>query len=94
MLAVNVGGYSFEAGNVGRRTADKFILPGVVSHATNVVERPEVIADRIVRCAEGVGGENVVASTECGLGGRIHPQIAGAKLDALMHGAELATQRL
>ncbi len=72
----------------------KVILPGVVSHATNVVEHPEVVADRIVRYAEAVGRENVVASTDCGLGGRVHPQIAWAKLEALAQGAELATERL
>jgi len=82
---------------VGRDVAlpeEKVILPGVVSHATNVVEHPEVVADRIVRYAEGVGRENVVASTDCGLGGRVHPQIAWAKLEALAQGAELATKRL
>jgi 5-methyltetrahydropteroyltriglutamate--homocysteine methyltransferase len=72
----------------------KTILPGVVSHATNLIEHPEVVADRIVRYAEGVGRENVIASTDCGLGGRVHPQIAWAKLEALVQGADLATQRL
>jgi 5-methyltetrahydropteroyltriglutamate--homocysteine methyltransferase len=72
----------------------KKILPGVVSHATNVVEHPELVADRITRFAEGVGRENVVASTDCGLGGRVHPQIAWAKLGTLAAGAELATKRL
>ena len=70
------------------------ILPGVVSHSTNVVEHPELVADRIVRFAEGVGRENVIASTDCGLGGRVHPQIAWAKLDALTQGAQLASARL
>ena len=95
----------FEAGNVRHEhewrvwrdvelPAGKVIMPGVVSHATNVVEHPEVVADRIVRFAEGVGRENVVASTDCGLGGRVHPQIAWAKLESLVRGAELATKRL
>jgi 5-methyltetrahydropteroyltriglutamate--homocysteine methyltransferase len=66
----------------------------VVSHSTNVIEHPEVVADRILRFAEAVGGENVVASTDCGLGGRVHPQIAWAKLDTLVRGAEMATRRL
>jgi 5-methyltetrahydropteroyltriglutamate--homocysteine methyltransferase len=72
----------------------KLILPGVVSHATNVVEHPELVAERIVRFAEQVGRERVIASTDCGLGGRVHPQIAWAKLEALAHGAELATRQL
>jgi 5-methyltetrahydropteroyltriglutamate--homocysteine methyltransferase len=105
MLAIDAGAYSFEAGNVrhehewkvwqdAKLPEGKVILPGVVSHATNVVEHPEVVADRIVRYAEAVGRENVVASTDCGLGGRVHPQIAWAKLEALAQGAELATKRL
>ena len=70
------------------------ILPGVVSHATNVVEHPELVADRIDRYAEAVGRERVIASTDCGLGGRVHPQIAWAKLEALAQGAALASKRL
>jgi len=105
MLQIDAGAYMFEAGNVRHEhewrvwrdvelPAGKVIMPGVVSHATNVVEHPEVVADRIVRFAEGVGRENVVASTDCGLGGRVHPQIAWAKLESLVRGAELATRRL
>jgi len=73
---------------------DKLILPGVVSHATNVVEHPELVAERIVRFANVVGRERVIASTDCGLGGRIHPQIAWAKLEALVEGVALATRQL
>jgi len=73
---------------------DKLILPGVVSHATNVVEHPELVAERIVRFANLVGRERVIASTDCGLGGRIHEQIAWAKLEALAQGAALATHQL
>ncbi|MHA6804370.1 cobalamin-independent methionine synthase II family protein [Salinifilum ghardaiensis] len=105
LLQVDAGAYSFEAGNVRHEhewkvwrdvtlPEDKLILPGVVSHATNVVEHPELVADRIVRFAECVGRERVLASTDCGLGGRVHPQIAWAKLEALAEGAALATQRL
>jgi 5-methyltetrahydropteroyltriglutamate--homocysteine methyltransferase len=105
MLAINAGAYVFEGGNVRhehewkvwhevRLPAGKVIMPGVVSHATNLVEHPELVADRIVRFAEGVGRENVIAATDCGLGGRVHPQIAWAKLESLVHGAELATKRL
>jgi 5-methyltetrahydropteroyltriglutamate--homocysteine methyltransferase len=66
----------------------------VVSHATNIVEHPQVVADRIVRYAKVVGRDNVIAGTDCGLGGRIHPQIAWAKLQALAEGAKLATREL
>jgi 5-methyltetrahydropteroyltriglutamate--homocysteine methyltransferase len=72
----------------------KIIMPGVVSHATSLVEHPELVADRIVRFAEGAGRENVIARTDCGLGGRVHPEIAWAKLESLVRGAELATSRL
>jgi 5-methyltetrahydropteroyltriglutamate--homocysteine methyltransferase len=105
VLAANCGGYSFEAGNVRHEHEwrvwrevklpdDKVLLPGVVSHATNVVEHPELVADRIQRFADIVGRERVIAATDCGLGGRIHPQIAWAKLEALAEGAALATRRL
>jgi len=66
----------------------------VVSHSTNVIEHPELVADRIGRFADMVGKENVIASTDCGLGGRVHPQIAWAKLDTLVKGAELASGQL
>jgi 5-methyltetrahydropteroyltriglutamate--homocysteine methyltransferase len=69
-------------------------MPGIVSHSTNLIEHAELVADRIVNFAEAVGRDNVVASTDCGLGGRVHPQIAWAKLEALAQGAELATKRL
>lgn len=105
MLKINAGSYSFEAGNVRHeheyrvwddvKLADgKFLVPGVVSHATNVVEHPELVAERIERFATRVGRENVVAATDCGLGGRIHPQIAWAKLDTLAQGAKIASERL
>jgi len=105
MLKVNAQAYSFEAGNVRHEHEwkvwqdvklpdDKLILPGVVSHATNVVEHPELVAERILRFANLVGRERVIASTDCGLGGRIHPQIAWAKLEALARGAALATRQL
>ena len=105
MLEVNAGTYSFEAANARHEHEwtlwhdvklpdSKLIIPGVVSHATNVIEHPELVADRIVRYAEIVGRENVIASTDCGLGGRVHPQIAWAKLGALSEGAGLATRRL
>jgi 5-methyltetrahydropteroyltriglutamate--homocysteine methyltransferase len=105
MLAVNAGAYSFEAGNVRHEHEwrvwedvklpdGKLILPGVVSHATNVVEHPELVADRILRFTDLVSRERVIASTDCGLGGRVHPDIAWAKLEALVEGAALATRQL
>jgi 5-methyltetrahydropteroyltriglutamate--homocysteine methyltransferase len=105
MLAINAQAYSFEAGNVrhehewkiwqhAKLPDAKLILPGVVSHATNVVEHPELVAERILRFTNVVGRERVIASTDCGLGGRIHPQIAWAKLQALAQGAALASRQL
>jgi 5-methyltetrahydropteroyltriglutamate--homocysteine methyltransferase len=105
MLAVDCQAYSFEAGNVRHEhewrvweevklPAGKILIPGVVSHATNGVEHPELVADRIERFARLVGRENVIAGTDCGLGGRVHPQIAWAKLETLAQGATLATKRL
>ncbi len=105
MLAIDCQAYSFEAGNVRHEHEwkvwqevklpdGKLILPGVVSHATNVVEHPELVAERISRFANIVGRERVIASTDCGLGGRVHPQIAWAKLEALAHGAALASKQL
>ena len=105
MLAVDAGAYSFEAGNVrhehewavwqdAKLPDDKLILPGVVSHATNVVEHPELVAERIGRFAKLVGRERVIASTDCGLGGRVHPDIAWAKLESLAQGAAIASRQL
>jgi 5-methyltetrahydropteroyltriglutamate--homocysteine methyltransferase len=70
------------------------IMPGVVSHATNVVEHPELIAARIRNFADCVGRENVIAGTDCGLGGRLHDEIVWAKLAALTEGARLASASL
>jgi 5-methyltetrahydropteroyltriglutamate--homocysteine methyltransferase len=105
VLKAEVGAISFEAGNVRHEHEwkiwqevklpdGKVILPGVVSHATNVVEHPELVAERILRFANLVGRERVIASTDCGLGGRVHPQIAWAKLEALAEGAALASRQL
>ncbi len=70
------------------------MIPGVVSHATNVVEHPELVAERLIRFADRVGRENVIGGTDCGLGGRVHPQVAWAKLRALVEGARLASKKL
>ncbi|MDO4918092.1 cobalamin-independent methionine synthase II family protein [Kocuria sp.] len=105
MLTIDAGAYSFEAASPRHGHEWKVwrdhelpegtvLCPGVVSHSTNVVEHPELVADRIEQFASVVGRENVVASTDCGLGGRLHPQIALAKLESLVAGARLASQRL
>ena len=70
----------------------KVLIPGVVSHSTNLIEHPELVADRIIRFAHVVGRENVIAGTDCGLGGRVHLQIAWAKLRAL-GGGEAGKQK-
>lgn len=105
MLSINAQGYTFEAANARHAhewkvwenltlPEGKYIVPGVVSHSTNVVEHPELVAQRIEQFASVVGKENVVASTDCGLGGRIHPDIAWAKLASLTEGARIASERL
>ncbi|MFI5269630.1 MAG: epoxyalkane--coenzyme M transferase, partial [Chloroflexota bacterium] len=73
----------------------KMLMPGVVGHVTNLIEHPQLVADRLVRYAKLVGRENVQAGTDCGLGHRVgHGEIAWAKLEALAEGARLASQEL
>lgn len=101
VLGAQVGSISFEAGNVRHEHEfgawadaavpdDLVLVPGVVSHATNVVEHPDLVAQRIRRFTDIVGEDRVIASTDCGLGGRIHPDLAWAKLAALGEGARRA----
>lgn len=103
MLSVKAKYYSFEAANVRHEheyhlwegvplPAGKVILPGVVTHSTDVIEHPALVSERIQRFANLVGWENVIASCDCGFGGRTHPQIAWAKLRALSEGAALASR--
>ena len=105
LLSINAQTYLFEAANVrheheyvvwGRTKLpdDKILAPGVVSHATTLIEHPDLVSARIQRFANLVGRERVVASTDCGLGLRCHPQIAWAKLKALSEGAALANKEL
>jgi 5-methyltetrahydropteroyltriglutamate--homocysteine methyltransferase len=105
LVRVKAQAYVIEAGNVRHehewkiwRTTKlpegKLLIPGFVSHATNVLEHPELVADRIVRFARTIGRENVIAGTDCGLGGRVHPQIAWAKIEALSEAAKLASKKL
>ncbi|WP_232549288.1 hypothetical protein [Propioniciclava soli] len=102
VLQANVGQLSFEAANVRHEHEwtvwrdvavpdDLVLVPGVVSHATNVVEHSELVAQRIRRFVDAVGPDRVIASTDCGLGGRVHADIAWAKLVALGEGAKAVT---
>jgi 5-methyltetrahydropteroyltriglutamate--homocysteine methyltransferase len=72
----------------------KILAPGVVTHSTPLIEHPELVSQRIQRFTKAVGKENVIASTDCGLGLRCHPQIAWAKLRALSEGAALVSRVL
>jgi 5-methyltetrahydropteroyltriglutamate--homocysteine methyltransferase len=110
ILKVNVGAYVIEGANPRHEhewkvwkdvklPAGKVLIPGVISHATNVVEHPELVAERIVRYAQLVGRENVLAGTDCGFAQgpfyrRVHPSIMWAKLEALVEGGRLASQEL
>jgi 5-methyltetrahydropteroyltriglutamate--homocysteine methyltransferase len=105
MLAVKAQTYLFEAANVRHEHEyilwedielpdGKILAPGVVTHSTPLIEHPELVSQRIQRFARIVGRENVIASTDCGLGLRCHPQIAWAKLKALADGAALAGKAL
>jgi 5-methyltetrahydropteroyltriglutamate--homocysteine methyltransferase len=106
MLRVEAGAYSIEASNPRhdhewRVWEDvplpdgKLLIPGVVGHASDFIEHPQLVADRLVRYGRLVGRERVIAGTDCGLGGRVgHEEIAWAKLDALVEGARLASAQL
>lgn len=102
-LDVNAHGLTFEAANARHAHEwtiwkdielpdGKYLIPGVVTHSTNVVEHPELVAQRIRQFADIVGDSRVIASTDCGLGGRIYPSIGWAKLEALTEGARLASK--
>jgi len=106
ILKIPVGAYSLEASNPRHEhewqvwedvklPEGKLLIPGVVSHVSNVVEHPELVAQRLLRFAKVVGRENVIAGTDCGLGTRVgHPKIAWAKFEAMAEGARLATKQL
>jgi 5-methyltetrahydropteroyltriglutamate--homocysteine methyltransferase len=105
MLKVKAQAYLFEAANARHEheydvwesvklPAGKIVVPGCVTHSTDVVEHPELVSQRIQRFARLVGKENVMGGTDCGFGWRSHPQIAWAKLKALAEGAALATKAL
>jgi 5-methyltetrahydropteroyltriglutamate--homocysteine methyltransferase len=111
MLKVNAGAYSFEAANARHEheyhlwekiklPAGKVLIPGVITHASNIVEHPELVAERIVRFAKLVGRENVLAGADCGFSSQamykteVHPTVIWVKFQALRDGASLATKQL
>jgi 5-methyltetrahydropteroyltriglutamate--homocysteine methyltransferase len=105
LLKMNVQGYQIEAANVqhghdwsiwstAKIPDDKILMPGVICHATNVIEHPDYVAELIMKYSNIVGRERVVAATDCGFRWRVHPDIAWAKLEALVEGARRATKAL
>jgi 5-methyltetrahydropteroyltriglutamate--homocysteine methyltransferase len=110
ILKIKVGAYVIEGANPrhehewqvwknAKLGLGQLLIPGVISHATNVVEHPELVSERIVRLAKIVGRENVIAGTDCGFAQgpfhrRVHPSIMWAKLEALVAGARLASKDL
>jgi 5-methyltetrahydropteroyltriglutamate--homocysteine methyltransferase len=111
MLKVNAGAYSFEAANPRHEhewrvwesvklPEGKVLIPGVISHTTNLVEHPELVAERLVKYAQVVGRENVIAGSDCGFSSQattepeIHPTVVWAKFEAMAEGARLATAQL
>jgi len=106
ILKVNVGAYSFEASNPRhdhewrvwqdiKLPEGKILIPGVIGHYTDMIEHPRLIADRIVRYANVVGRENVIAGADCGLGTRVGTEsIVWAKLESMAEGARIATKEL
>jgi len=111
MLKINAGAYSFEYGNPRHEHEyrvweeiefpdGKKLIPGMVMHAVNIVEHPELIAERLVRFANAVGGENVMAGADCGFSSQatyrpeVHPTVMWAKFEAMRKGADLAARQL
>jgi len=102
---LDVGAWSVEAADVRHELDvqlwERFKLPagtrfypGVIAHKTTTVEPPELVAYRLVRYANLLGKENIVASVDCGVGGRCYPEIGWAKLKSLVEGAQLASRQL
>jgi len=110
ILKIHAGAFSFEGSNPrhehewsvwceAKKPADTVLIPGVVTHCSVLVEHPELVAERIVKYANAVGRENVIAGSDCGFAtfagsDEIDPAIAWAKLEALVAGAEIASKRL
>jgi 5-methyltetrahydropteroyltriglutamate--homocysteine methyltransferase len=111
MLRVNAGAYSFEGANPRHEhewrvwetiklPAGKILIPGVISHTTNIVEHPELVAERLVQYARIVGRDNVIGGSDCGFSSQataepeIHPTVVWAKFKAMAEGARIATKEL
>jgi 5-methyltetrahydropteroyltriglutamate--homocysteine methyltransferase len=111
MLKVNAEAISFEAANPRHEhewrlwedvklPAGKILIPGVITHCSNIVEHPELVAERLVRYAKLVGRENVIGGSDCGFSSQatftpeIHPAVVWAKFQAMAQGAEIATRQL
>jgi 5-methyltetrahydropteroyltriglutamate--homocysteine methyltransferase len=111
MLKINAGAYSFENANVRHEheyhiwediklPAGKKLIPGMLLHASNIVEHPELIAERLIRFAKLVGRDNVIAGADCGFSSQatyrteVHPTVVWAKFEALRDGARLASKQL
>jgi 5-methyltetrahydropteroyltriglutamate--homocysteine methyltransferase len=110
LMKANVGAFLIEGANPRHEhewevwqnvklPEGKVLIPGVISHATNIVEHPELVAQRIVRYAKALGRENVIAGTDCGFAQgpfhrRVHPSIMWAKLEAMAQGARIASKQL
>ena len=110
VLQVEAGAYAMEQANPRHEhewhvwenvklPEGRVLIPGVVTHHTTIVEHPDLVADRLVRLAEVVGPEHVMAGTDCGFAQtaflqRVHPEVQWAKLEALAEGARIASTRL
>jgi 5-methyltetrahydropteroyltriglutamate--homocysteine methyltransferase len=110
MLSINAGAYSFEAANPRHEHEwrvwehvklpdGKALIPGVITHSSNIVEHEELVAERIVRFAKAVGRENVIAGADCGFASfaatcEVHPSVVWVKLAALAEGADIASKEL
>ena len=111
LLKINAGAYSFENANVrhereyhlwedAKLPEGRKLIPGMLLHACNIVEHPELIAERILRYAHRVGAERVIAGTDCGFSSQatyhteVHPTVIWAKFRALREGAALASAAL
>jgi 5-methyltetrahydropteroyltriglutamate--homocysteine methyltransferase len=111
VLKVNADSFSFEAANPRHEheyhlfervkvPEGKVLCPGVITHASNIVEHPELIAERLVRYANLVGRENVMAGADCGFSSQalyrteVHPTVVWEKFKAMRQGADLASKTL
>jgi 5-methyltetrahydropteroyltriglutamate--homocysteine methyltransferase len=110
LMKANVGAFLIEGANPRHEhewevwqnvklPEGKVLIPGVISHATNIVEHPELVAQRLIRYAKALGRENVIAGTDCGFAQgpfhrRVHPSIMWAKLEAMAEGARIASKQL